>query len=96
MTGDFVRTRNLATGEETITPLKATPEQQRQAEIEALRRELVGVDFRLEQLDAPLPPTVLEVPSRGTVSRTRKAWENTRKAIVAKIELLEAEGDEAA
>lgn len=59
------------------------------AHIEALRRELAGVEHRLEHLDDPVL-AFQEPPSREHLERERTSLENTKAVILAELERLDA------
>jgi hypothetical protein len=70
-----------------VKSIAATPEEQRQREADALRRELTGVEFRLAHLDDEPPWWQLELPSPETIERERTSLTNTRQTILSELEL---------
>jgi hypothetical protein len=75
-------------GTRTARLVQASDEEKREAEIDALRRELEGIEFRLEHLDdEPMPWQAIPVPAE--VERTRSGWENTKAAVLARLAELE-------
>jgi hypothetical protein len=88
---DHVRVRG-ENGLWSTKSIKATPEEIRQREIDAFRRELTGVEFRLEHLDHEPGSWVTEPPSPESVERERTSLQNTRQTILTEIELREGNG----
>jgi hypothetical protein len=71
------------------TPVDGFPSAwHRQSHIDALRRELAGVEHRLEHLDDP-GFSWQEIPTPENVERQRTSLENTKVAILAELDRLE-------
>jgi hypothetical protein len=66
-------------------PLAATEEEKRQAYRAALRRELEGVEHRLEHLDDPAPWWTA-APTAEQIEQDRTSLENTRAVILAELD----------
>jgi hypothetical protein len=87
---DHFVTVDPQTGLRTAHSVAATEQEMRQAEIDALRRSLNGVEFKLQHITEALswyegPPSEHEVANR------RSALENERAAIYERIRALGGE-----
>jgi len=87
-TVDHVTIRDPATGLATQKPIMAAAEEILRREIEALKRELAGVEYRLLIGPDSLPSSA--PPSTGELERWRSGWQNTRAVIVERLEQLDA------